>query len=73
VIADSVNPLPVTRDAWRDVANRLGVGVIEVEVICSNVAEHKRRIETRTTDGVGLTLRTWEDVVTRDYRPWGRP
>jgi len=73
VIADSVNPLPITRDAWRDVATRLGVGVIEVEVICSNVDEHKRRIETRATDVVGLTLPTWEDIVTRDYRPWGRP
>jgi predicted kinase len=73
VIADSVNPLPITRDAWRDVATRLGVGVIEVEVICSNVDEHRRRIETRTTDAVGLTLPTWEDVMTRDYRPWVRP
>jgi predicted kinase len=73
VIADSVNPLPVTRDAWRDVASRLSVDAIEVEVICSNVDEHKRRIETRTTDVEGLTLPTWEDVVTRDYRRWDRP
>jgi len=65
VIADSVNPLPITRDTWRDVATRLGVGVIEVEVICSNVDEHKRRIETRATDVVDLRLPTWEDVVTR--------
>jgi predicted kinase len=72
VIADSVNPLPVTREAWRDVANRVSAGVIEVEVICSNVEEHKRRVESRTTDVVGLHLPTWEDVATRDYRPWDR-
>jgi predicted kinase len=73
VIADSVNPLPITRDAWRDVANQVGVDAIEVEVICSNVEEHKRRVQSRTADVVGLTLPTWEDVVSRDYRPWDRP
>jgi predicted kinase len=72
VIADSVNPLLVTRDAWREVANRLGVVAIEVEVICSDLEEHKRRIDSRTTDVEGLKLPTWQDVITRDYRPWDR-
>src|SRR6202030_936512 len=43
VIADSVNPLLVTRDAWREVANRLGVVAIEVEVICSDLGGRLRR------------------------------
>jgi predicted kinase len=72
VLADSVNPWPETRDAWRDVAARSGVAVLEVEVVCSDAAEHRRRVETRTTDIHGLTLPTWQDVVTRDYRPWHR-
>jgi predicted kinase len=72
VIADSVNPLPVTRDAWREVANRLAVVAIEVEVICSDIEEHRRRIDSRTTDVVGLKLPTWQDVIARDYRPWDR-
>jgi predicted kinase len=72
VIADSVNPLPLTRAAWREVANRLSVDAIEVEVICSDLEAHRRRIESRTADVVGLQLPTWNDVITRDYRPWDR-
>lgn len=32
VVADSVNPLPLTRNAWRDVARRADVPIVEVEV-----------------------------------------
>src|SRR6266850_8105193 len=39
VIGDSVNPWPVTRDAWLDVANRAGVTAAEVEVECSDDRE----------------------------------
>src|SRR5262245_23376140 len=41
VIADCVNPWPLTRDEWRSVAERAGTGVVEVEIICSDVEEHK--------------------------------
>jgi predicted kinase len=71
VVADSVNPLPVTRDAWRQVGARASARVVEIEVICSDAGEHRRRIETRGTDFPGWTL-TWEEVVDRDYRPWDR-
>jgi predicted kinase len=73
VVADSVNPLPVTRDAWRDVAQRTGVPVLEVEIVCSNANEHRRRVETRASEVVGLRLPTWDDVMSRDYLPWDRP
>src|SRR6185295_13511836 len=36
VIADSVNPWPLTSQAWRSVADRAGVGVLDIEVICSD-------------------------------------
>ena len=71
VVADSVNPLPITRAAWLDVATRARVRAIEVEVICSDLLEHRRRVETRLTEFPGWTVR-WEDVVARDYRPWDR-
>ena len=71
VVADSVNPLPITRNAWRDVARRADVPIVEVEVICSDAAAHRRRIETRAGDFPGWTL-TWQEVVDRDYRPWDR-
>jgi predicted kinase len=66
VIADSVNPIPLTRDAWMDVANRAQVAAIEIEITCSDANEHRQRVETRAA------LPTWQDVVLRDYRPWNR-
>src|SRR5437899_133164 len=48
VVADSVNPLQVTRDAWIGVANRAQVKAVEVEIICSDAGEHRRRVESRT-------------------------
>jgi predicted kinase/ribosomal protein S18 acetylase RimI-like enzyme len=72
VIADCVNPWPLTRDAWVDVARRAGVAWLEIEVTCSNLTEHRRRVETRAPELPGLPLLAWEDVVSRDYRPWNR-
>jgi predicted kinase len=72
VVADSVNPLAVTRDAWREVATRDGGRVVEVEVVCSDAGEHQRRVESRTTDVPGLLLPNWADVMARDYHPWDR-
>jgi predicted kinase len=71
VIGDSVNPLPVTRKAWRAVALRAGVGCVEVEVICSDPAEHEARVTRRTSDIPDLRLPTWADVQAREYLPWG--
>ena len=70
VIADCVNPLPITRTAWRDVAEQAGVPLIEIEAICSDAVEHRRRIETRRSDIAGFVLPTWQDVVERAYAPW---
>ncbi len=70
VIADSVNPLEVTRSAWRSVAQRTGTRYVEVEVVCSDRAEHRRRVETRTADIAGHELPTWQQVCEREYEPW---
>ena len=45
VIADSVNPLPITRNAWVEVANRARASVMEIEVTCSDINEHQNRVE----------------------------
>lgn len=68
VVAECVNPLKITRDAWRAVGPR----VLEVELVCSDPAEHRARVEGRTADIVGLALPTWRDVVEREYEPWDR-
>ena len=70
VIADSVNPIRITRDAWRATAERAGTPLVEVEVVCSDPTEHRRRVETRQADIDGFRLPTWADVVSRDYEPW---
>src|SRR5438067_8010825 len=59
VVADCVNPIALTRDAWRDVARHAGVDLFDVEVMCSDASEHHRRVTTRTTDVTGLRLPTW--------------
>ncbi len=73
VIADSVNPLQVTRDSWRGVADRVQVSAIEIEVKCSDSEQHRRRVETRVSDIGGLRVPTWQEVVAREYEPWERP
>jgi predicted kinase len=70
VVADSVNPVGVTRDAWRAVGLAAEVRVIEIEVVCSDPVAHRRRVETRTVGVPGLRMPTWADVVTRTYEPW---
>jgi predicted kinase len=70
VIADSVNPLPVTREAWRATARAAGVAAFEVEITCSDAAEHRQRVETRQADLPGLRLPSWDDVLGRAYAPW---
>lgn len=72
VVADSVNSLDVTRDAWLGVAARAGVPAVEVEVICSDEVEHRRRVETRPTDVPDLVKPSWDEIVARQYDAWGR-
>lgn len=72
VIADSVNPLMLTRDAWRSAGERAGAKVLEVEVICSDHVEHRRRIEQRQSEIPGLRPPDWNEVQNRDYHPWNR-
>ncbi|MCK0110794.1 AAA family ATPase [Ornithinimicrobium sp. F0845] len=69
VVADSVNPLPETRAAWREAATPSGAVVLEVELTCT-AGEHRERVETREADIAGHRLPGWESVVGNDYQPW---
>lgn len=73
VIANSVNPIPLTRRAWRQVARRRHLPALEVEVLCSDAAEHRRRVEARLAAAAEPGLPDWPAVAGRDYRPWPRP
>jgi predicted kinase len=70
VVADSVNPLWITRQAWRDAASRAGERFVDVAIRCSDRAEHRRRVETRKTDVPGLRPPTWQDVIEREFEAW---
>lgn len=73
VVADSVNALQITRDAWAQVARNALVSLMEVEVVCSDAAEHRRRIESRPPDLDGLPPLTWKSVCERKYEKWSTP
>jgi predicted kinase len=71
VIGDSVNPLKITRRAWRNAAARAGADAVEIEVVCSDQAEHRHRFETRGVDSSATLIPlTWQEVVEREYEPW---
>lgn len=72
VIADTVNPIQITRQAWRNVAESLETPFVEIEVVCSDDREHRHRIETRVADIPGFDLPTWEQVRNRQYDVWDR-
>jgi predicted kinase len=72
VVADSCNPIALTRDAWQRVATDSYAGFINIEVICSDLDEHRRRVETREVGISELKLPNWEDVMARVYEPWDR-
>lgn len=72
VVGDSVNPWMLTRNAWQEVGKRAGAEVVEVETVCSDKVEHRRRVEARESDVAGLSLPSWQAVQERDYHPWDR-
>lgn len=69
VVADTVNPIAITREAWVAVGREAGAQVLEVEVVCSDPAEHRHRVESREADIPGHAEPTWDDVVSREYEP----
>ena len=73
VVADSVNPLHVTRESWSQVARNAGVPLVEVEVLCSDPVEHRRRIESKKPDLDGLPPLAWANVCEREYEKWSAP
>lgn len=72
VVADSCNPLQLTRRAWEQVAEANGSTFVNIETICSDRAEHRGRIESRKSDIGGLRLPTWREVEDREYHRWSK-
>ena len=70
VLVECVNPLPITRRLWERTAADAGSRLLQVELVCSDRDEHRRRVEQRVSDIAGLVLPDWRDVLQRDYAPW---
>jgi predicted kinase len=65
VIADAANDLEVGRDMWRTAAERGRADVRIIELVCSDEAEHRLRLQARKRDLDPYPEPTWEDVVRR--------
>lgn len=72
VVADSCNPVELTRREWETVAGAAQARCVNIEVICSDALEHRRRVEKRQSSVPGLALPTWEAVLRREYHAWTR-
>ncbi|TIH13594.1 ATP-binding protein [Marinifilum sp. JC120] len=70
VVTDSCNPIELTRTEWQNVAINAGTKFINIEVICSDKTEHRKRVENRPSFIEGLKLPTWEQVEQREYHTW---
>jgi predicted kinase len=64
VVADAVSAVGAARQGWRGTAQHAGVTLRVIETVCPDPAEHRRRVETRTTDLPGFPVPTWEQVCT---------
>ena len=70
VIADSCNPIEFTRREWEQIALEIQARHINIEVICSDIHEHRRRVENRMCTVPGMKLPTWKEVENREYHDW---
>lgn len=70
VVADCVNDCREARDGWEIAARRAAADVQWLEIICSDAAEHRRRVERRVVDLDGLPLPDWKTIVARAFDAW---
>ena len=72
VVADGANDWAEGRTLWEQTGERAGAAVHWLEVVCADLTEHRRRVETRKADVVGLALPDWNAVLGRGLGPWER-
>lgn len=72
VIADAVNSLRVAREMWRRAARHAGEPVRVIEIVCSDVDLHRRRLADRVRGIDGFPEPSWDDVVARreEWEEW---
>jgi predicted kinase len=72
VIVDAVNAVEPARLQWRDLAERTGVELRIVEVVCSDQDVHRERLEKRVRNLPHVEEVTWFAVEQslEDYQEW---
>ena len=70
VIADTVNPIEITRKLWANTAASGTAHLLNVEVVCSDSVLHRRRVEARNSDIAGLVVPDWQAASSRTFEPW---
>ncbi|MFH0784584.1 MAG: AAA family ATPase [Pseudomonadota bacterium] len=70
VVADSCNPIQITREEWQEVAKSADANFINIEIICTDSNIHKQRVESRTSEIPNLTLPCWQEILDREYHIW---
>ncbi len=70
VVVDAVNPVDLAREGWRRLAAATGARLQWVEVVCSDPAEHRRRVEGRSGDWPGHVPPTWDAVRAATWEPF---
>lgn len=75
VIIDAVNPVRAARQMWVELAERAGVPLRVVEVVCGDDAEHRRRVEARYAARDHEGIPDWVRVLDRrtEYEPYLGP
>jgi predicted kinase len=75
VIVDAVNPVRAARQLWVDLAERTGVPLRVVEVMCGDEAEHRRRVEARHAARDHDGIPDWVRVLERqaEWEPYLGP
>jgi len=69
-VVDCCNPVELTRREWEQVAVENDCPFINIEIVCSDESEHRKRAENREPDIPGFRLPSWEEIRGRDYREW---
>ncbi|WP_035274540.1 AAA family ATPase [Desulfogranum japonicum] len=70
VIADSCNPIKLTRNEWQEVAVTANASFVNIEIICSIKEIHKQRATSRSSDIPNLNLPRWQNILEREYDEW---
>jgi predicted kinase len=70
VVVDAVNNVEPARDGWLHLAREFGTALRFVEVICSDAAQHRQRVETREAEMPGHAVPSWHEVQIRPWEPF---